>query len=127
MDTESTRLPGRAPAALRVERDDGERLVLSIGGEIDHHACRELREAIDARLAARHPARLVLDLDGVTFMDSAGLGLMMGRLKRLEGWGGSLILLDPPPGVLRILNLAGASRLVTVERSESSEKGGETA
>ncbi len=56
-----------------------EKLQVLLSGDIDHHTAREMREVIDKRIEEIHPKRLILDFKGVTFMDSSGIGLVMGR------------------------------------------------
>lgn len=78
-------------------------------GEIDHHAAQRLRQAIDARLALAAPARLILDFGGVTFMDSSGVGLILGRQKRMRELGGVLVIQRPPAQIQKMLELARVS------------------
>lgn len=78
-------------------------------GEIDHHSARQLRQAIDARLALAAPARLVLDFGGVTFMDSSGVGLILGRQKRMRELDGVLVIQRPPAQIQKMLELARVS------------------
>ena len=59
-------------------RQDGKTLTALLSGEIDHHGAAQLRAAIDDRIAAASPAILILDFSAVTFMDSAGIGLILG-------------------------------------------------
>lgn len=80
-------------------------------GEIDHHAAQALREAIDIRLDRAAPERLTLDFGGVTFMDSSGVGLILGRQKRMQALGGSLIVQRPPAQIQKMLQLARVSYL----------------
>ena len=66
--------------------------------------------------------RLVLDLSKVDFMDSAGLGLILGRLRHVSAGGGKLILLDPGADIMRILRLAGIDkRLAIVEGGSGAD------
>ena len=66
--------------------------------------------------------QLRLDLSGVSFMDSSGLGLIMGRLSRANENGAELILENPSSPIEKILQLAGMERMVKIERKESNEK-----
>ncbi len=90
-------------------REDGE-CVFLIKGELDHHSVREIREVIDAKLIDYRPQRVVMDLSDVTFTDSAGLGLVLGRYTRISGYGGVLKLVSVPDGFMKILKLSGAER-----------------
>ncbi|MBR5044347.1 MAG: anti-sigma factor antagonist, partial [Clostridia bacterium] len=77
----------------------------------DHHSARRLRDEIDMEVFRQLPRTLTLDLSGVGFMDSAGLGLILGRLNLMTGRMGVLRLSGLNPPVARILSLAGVERL----------------
>lgn len=96
----------------------GELLVVRITGEIDHHSAVEMRSGIDAEIFERRPEKLILDLSGVDFMDSSGLGLILGRLATMRKVGGELVVINPNEGVMKILKLAGAERIIKIERVE---------
>ena len=63
-------------------------LAAYLTGEIDHHAAQALRREIDAQIDARMPELLTMDFSGVTFMDSSGVGLILGRGRQMSGLGG---------------------------------------
>ena len=86
-------------------------------GEIDHHSASKLRRELDAAIAREAPETLVLVLSGVDFMDSSGLGLVMGRLRTMQQRGGNLIIRDPNDDVARILDMAGMENFIRIERS----------
>ena len=69
-------------------KQDGKTLTALLSGEIDHHWAAILREKIDERAAAAAPAILILDFSAVTFMDSSGIGLILGRHKLVSALGG---------------------------------------
>ena len=96
----------------------GESLVIHVGGEIDHHSAVRVRTEIDERIIALHPSRVLLELSAVDFMDSSGLGLIMGRLALLKRFGGTLSILDPSAAVMKMVKLAGMERMVTILRSK---------
>ena len=75
-------------------------------GEIDHHAPQALRREIDAQIDARMPELLTMDFSGVTFMDSSGVGLILGRGRQMSGLGGRLVVQNAPDTVRRMLDLA---------------------
>ena len=89
-------------------------LMLELSGELDHHgardAIRELELAIDAAL----PKKLVLDLGGVTFMDSSGIALILRAQQRMQLMDGSLLVCSVPAQAKRVLDAAGIGRLVTI-------------
>ncbi len=81
-------------------------LTAYLTGEIDHHAAQALRREIDAQVDIRLPELLTLDFAGVTFMDSSGVGLILGRSRRIGALGGQLTIQSAPTNVRRMLDLA---------------------
>lgn len=90
-------------------------LLLELKGELDHHgaknALRELELAIDAAL----PVRLILDMEGISFMDSSGIAFILRAQQRMQMMDGSLLVCHVPPQAKRVLDAAGISRLVTMK------------
>ena len=84
-------------------------------GEIDHHSAVSIRQELDACICRSRPSVLRMDLSGVNFMDSSGLGLIMGRCALMQRMGGELILCRPTAAVLRMVRMAGMERLVKIE------------
>lgn len=86
-------------------------LAVYLSGEIDHHAAQMLRTEIDAQLDARMPELLTMDFSGVSFMDSSGVGLILGRGRRMQLTGGRLTVQNPPAQIRKMLDLARISYL----------------
>ena len=102
-----------------VEFEFGENVLCAhIKGEIDHHSALYVREEVDKRIFASRPHKLLLELSCVGFMDSSGLGLIMGRYTLMKKLGGSTVLLDPSEAIMRIVSLAGLERIVKIERTK---------
>lgn len=97
-------------------------LTAKIVGEIDHHSAKTLREKIDGEVCYRRPEKLIVDFSGVEFMDSSGLGLLLGRMKTAESLGCSFTLKDPSERIVRLLELAGADRLFHITRENISRE-----
>ncbi len=76
-----------------------------LDGEIDHDSAQQLRSAIDARLIAQRPRFLVLDFGQVGFMGSSGLGLILGRKRKMQALGGEVMVQHAPEQVEKILKL----------------------
>lgn len=91
-------------------------LEISISGEIDHHNARTLRGKIDEKIYLYRPKVVALDVSNVSFMDSSGLGLILGRFTLARELGGELKVVNPNKSVEKILDLAGTSRLITIEK-----------
>ena len=98
------------------EERQGDGMTLRLCGEIDHHRAARLRCEMDERIRACRPSVLRLDASGVSFMDSSGLGLIMGRYALLERLGGKLVLCEPSPTVERMVHLAGMERIIKIEK-----------
>ena len=90
-------------------------------GEIDHHSAVSIRQELDECICRSRPSLLRLDLSGVSFMDSSGLGLIMGRYALVKQYGGTLSVLDPSPAVLKIIKLAGMERMVSILRTKTKK------
>ncbi|MGN0662467.1 MAG: anti-sigma factor antagonist [Faecalibacterium sp.] len=75
-------------------------------GEIDHDAAQSLRMQLDDALVSRTPQTLVLDFSGVGFMDSSGVGLILGRQRCARALGGSLRVQHAPAQLRRVMQLA---------------------
>ncbi len=91
-----------------------------ISGEIDHHSAVEIRECIDSAVKIVKPNTLTLDFAGVTFMDSSGVGLVMGRYKLMSFFGGAVILRNAAERYERIFKMSGIERIAAFEeRSEA--------
>ena len=105
---------------------EGERLVIVIRGEIDHHSAVSVRSAIDTKLYEYRPRHAVLDLSEIDFMDSSGLGLIMGRYALVQKLGGQFSVANPNDRVKKIFELAGLGRIIKIEiENEDENKKGE--
>ena len=91
-------------------------LTLCIVGDIDHHGAAALRRDVDREIYFYRPKLVLLKLDGVEFMDSSGLGFFMGRFALCQTLGCAFRLIDPPPRVLKILELSGMDKKLSVEK-----------
>ena len=107
----------------RVEYEThGDALVIRFSGEIDHHSAVDVRTGIDEKLMVERPPKVFLELSGVDFMDSSGLGLIMGRFALVHRYGGKLAVLDPAPAVQKILSLAGMERMIPIRFTTKNQK-----
>ena len=89
----------------------GECLRALLPSDIDHHGAKRIREAIDARLIQTMPRRLVLDFSRVTFMDSSGIGLIMGRTEQARKYGISVELVGVRTDIMRLIRICGIERI----------------
>lgn len=92
-------------------------LIAMLNGEIDHHKAPDIREAIDLKIESVKPKTLVLDYTGVSFMDSSGIGLVMGRYKLMKEIKGKIVISNPSSHISRVMKLAGLDRLAQIEKN----------
>ena len=96
--------------------DDNRILTAHVVGEIDHRGATGIRNTIDETLISGDFSHLVLDLSGVNFMDSSGLGLILGRYNNAKKYGKGFSVTDPSPSAERILSAAGAGRIINITK-----------
>ncbi len=87
-----------------------------ISGDIDHHNAKAARRRIDREAESYRPRCLILDLSGVNFMDSSGLGLILGRYTKARDLGIDFAVQSPTDATMKILNLAGGERIIKIIR-----------
>ena len=90
-------------------------LKIKIRGEIDHHLAKKYRGLIDAQIFSKKPSKILLDLSLIEFMDSSGLGLIMGRYATAKEIGANFILYQPSKRVRKILELAGIEKIIEIK------------
>ena len=100
---------------------EGEILYVCIDGDIDHHSAKYIRETIDKEIFLTRPRVMILELSEVDFMDSSGLGLILGRYTRMREVGGLLKLSNPTPQTVKILALAGVDKLIPIMTQNTKE------
>ncbi len=96
-----------------------ETLFIRPQGELDLAAADHFRHTLEQALDKEPVRNLVFNLAGVTFIDSSGLGVLLGRYKRVSKNGGKVMLVSPQPQVRRILELSGLFRIMKELASES--------
>lgn len=99
------------------QKTEGENIIASVSGEIDHHNAKEARTILDEIIEKEKPAIFYLELSEVNFCDSSGLGLVMGRMKKCAEAGSTLIVTDPSDAVMKILAIAGMEKILKIERT----------
>ena len=93
-------------------------LIARLIGDIEHHSAKEMRETIDEAVTRAQVRELDLDFKDVTFMDSSGIGLVMGRYKLMQELGGSVHLVNIASHLKKVMVLAGLDRLAVMEKTE---------
>ena len=97
-----------------------DRLTAVLNGDIDHHSAAEMRILIDGELERTMPKVLLLDFAEVGFMDSSGIGLILGRMRKISAWGGKAWILKPTALVRKILKISGLEGFIAGSERRSS-------
>jgi stage II sporulation protein AA (anti-sigma F factor antagonist) len=87
-------------------------LIVKPSGEIDHHSSVELRREIDRNLTRSKAKNLIFDFSAVEFMDSSGIGIMIGRYRELTQRGGKVFAININGSIGRIFGISGLSRII---------------
>ena len=90
-------------------------LTVEITEEIDHHIVEKIRRKVDDEITRYMPRKTIFDFSRVTFMDSAGIGMLIGRYKMMKLIGGSLEIVNISQTVRRILEMSGINKIIPME------------
>lgn len=93
----------------------GNLIIAYLIGEIDHHTSSSIREKIDNTLSFKKPQHLILDFRNVTFMDSSGIGLVMGRYRLMQTFHGTMEIRNVTPQTKKIMELAGLGSIAIIK------------
>ena len=91
---------------------ENRQLTITLTGELDHHAAKGLMEAIDRCMEQNLPVKTLLDLGGLTCMDSSGIAVVLRAKRRMEALAGALVVVNIPRQAARVLETAGLDRYV---------------
>ncbi len=92
----------------------GHTLIASLCGELDHHNAVSVREDLDRHLSAVGIRNLIFDLSALRFMDSSGLGIIIGRYKTISALGGQTRIASPSEPAKRLIALSGIHKIISV-------------
>lgn len=103
----------------------GRNLVVSVTGELDQHKAAHLREQIDLRVTHGNIKNLIFDFRNLDFMDSSGIGVIIGRYKLMRSTGGSVQIVVQKRTVKKILELSGIKKIIRIYENLSDAVGGQ--
>jgi len=95
-------------------------LCIRLDGELDHHAADELRQRATSAIEEQNIRNIVLNLEHLTFMDSSGLGVVLGRYKHIKQLHGEMIVCAVTPPIKRLFDMSGLFKIVRLEQSEEN-------
>lgn len=89
-------------------------LTFKITEEIDHHWSEKIRRQVDDEIERYTPKRVIFDFDKVTFMDSAGIGMLIGRYKVTKMLGGNVEMINVKSNIKKILEMSGITKIIKI-------------
>lgn len=99
-------------------REAADRTIVAVGGEIDVYTAPKLRDKISELVGEGHH-QLLIDMEGVDFLDSTGLGVLVGGLKKVRAHDGSMELICSQDRLLKIFRITGLAKVFTIHDSEA--------
>jgi stage II sporulation protein AA (anti-sigma F factor antagonist) len=107
--------------SLQIEFEQGRRaLIVRLKGELDHHTADAVKARMEEAISKEETRHVILSLKDLSFMDSSGLGVILGRYKQITGKGGKMVVCDVTPTVYRLFELSGLFKIVSIQDNERS-------
>ena len=107
--------------SLQVEIEHGGKaLIVRLKGELDHHTAETVRARMEEAIADSNCHNVILSMEQLSFMDSSGLGVILGRYKQITTKGGKMVVCGLNPSVRRLFQMSGLFKILSVEESERS-------
>ena len=98
-------------------------LIVRLSGELDHHSAQTVKATLEEAIERGRVHHIVLSLKDLSFMDSSGLGVILGRYKTVTARGGKLIICGVNPAVRRLFELSGLFKIVALYENEREALG----
>jgi len=92
-------------------------LLINVIGELDHHIALQLKEEADIKMLSSNAINVIFDLSKMTFMDSSGIGVIMGRYKKARTLGGKTVAYGINSDTLRIIKMSGMDKIIKLTSS----------
>ncbi|TBL79810.1 anti-sigma F factor antagonist [Paenibacillus thalictri] len=108
--------------SLQIDLEHGryKSLIVRLKGELDHHTAEVVKSRMEEAISKGDSRHVILSLKGLTFMDSSGLGVILGRYKQITAIGGKMIVCDVNPSVHRLFEMSGMFKIVSIQDNERS-------
>lgn len=92
-------------------------LLVKVTGELDHHMAEKIKTAVDEKLRCTNAVNVIFDFSELEFMDSSGIGVIMGRYKKVRTLEGRVIASGVNAGILRIMEMSGMDKIIKLTPS----------
>lgn len=111
---------GNGGETVKIECEQrGTRLIVRVRGELDLGTAATFRDEVNRWLDRTRARDLLLNLQGVTFIDSVGLGAILGRLRQLQRLGGTLAIVEPSGPAATVLHVGGLDKVAALHGTET--------
>ncbi|NOU97621.1 anti-sigma F factor antagonist [Paenibacillus sp. LMG 31456] len=94
-------------------------LIVRLKGELDHHTADTVRARMEEALEKGNVSHIILSLKELSFMDSSGLGVILGRYKQIVAKGGKMVVCDVNPSVYRLFEMSGLFKILSIQDNET--------
>lgn len=95
----------------------GRTLIASLTGELDHHSAKTIKDMLETAIVNKSAQNMVFDLTNLTFMDSSGIGLIIGRYKLITAIGGKVCIASKSKTLNRLIGMSGLTKLMEIFQS----------
>lgn len=93
-------------------------LIVRLKGELDHHTAETVKVKMEEAIMRGDVNHVVLSMKDLSFMDSSGLGVILGRYKLITARGGKMVVCDVNPAVYRLFEMSGLFKILTIQENE---------
>ncbi len=95
----------------------GQALIVSIVGELDHHSAEYIKSKVDSEIIKSSTKNMIFDFSKVSFMDSSGIGTIIGRYKKIKNLNGKTAIANISPQTKRIIEMSGLLKIIQIYES----------
>ena len=100
---------------MKVTYDSKDKLLtMYITEEIDHHISEKIRDRADFEIQKYMPKKVILDFENVNFMDSSGIGMLIGRYKTATMFGSAINMINVKPNIKKVFEMAGILKIIPI-------------
>lgn len=97
-------------------KKQGDMLIVQMQGELDHHSSNSFRDTLEGMINKTNAKKLLLDFKGVPFMDSSGVGVIIGRYKSISRKGGQIWVTNLSPQVKKVMEISGLFKIIKLQK-----------
>lgn len=105
---------------VEYEKTD-KQLIFSLTEDVDQHTSEQIRRKMDNEIKRYIPRKVIFDFSNISFMDSAGIGMVLGRYKLVKMLDGELEIINVNKSMKKIFDMSGVSRIITIKEVERNE------